>query len=142
MYYFAYGSSMEVGQMRRLCGWHCHVLGRAALKNFEIGIDKRGYFNLRPKKGDKVHGMLYDIDQEGMAILDKFEGFPAVFDRKEVSVRDEDNQTYQTWVYLEPAEQFGGDYVSPKHLQQVIAAAEENKLPAEWLAKLRGFADQ
>ncbi len=140
MHYFAYGSNMELGHMRRLCGWHCHLLGRARLMGFEIGIDKRGYGNIRPKQGSKVLGVLYDIDQEGMNILDEFEGYPSVFDRKEVSVEDDDLKIFKAWVYFEPKEQFGGINANQHYWQRVVMAAEEHKLMPEWVAKLRRLA--
>lgn len=139
MYYFAYGSNMDLSQMRRLCGWHCFLLGRAELENFEIGLDKRGYGNIRPKQGGKVYGLLYEMDEEAVAILDEFEGSPQVFQHKEVTVLDEDKKTIKAYAYIETEDQFGGSYVNLNYWQRVVTAAKDNKLPQEWVEKLEKY---
>jgi gamma-glutamylcyclotransferase (GGCT)/AIG2-like uncharacterized protein YtfP len=88
MYYFAYGSNMSLDHMRRLCGWHCQLLGRATLPEFEIGLDKRGYANIKANPKELVYGVLFEIDEDGIKLLDGFEGYPDIFDRAEVEVFD------------------------------------------------------
>lgn len=136
MYYFAYGSSMSLDHIRRICGWHAHLLGRARLPDFEFGVDLRGYANIRAKKAEEVHGMLYEIDEDGLGILDEFEGYPQVFDRKEILVYDDHRVKYKAQVYLEPPEQFDGSLVREEHFRRLVAAAYENRLPEEWIKKL------
>src|SRR5258708_4069015 len=102
MYYFAYGSNMNIDHMRRMCGWHCHLINRAKLPNYEIGSDLRGYANIRPNVGEVVHGVLYDMDQQGLDALDVFEGYPKVFGREEVVVLDDAEKKYKAWEYIEP----------------------------------------
>ncbi len=138
MNYFAYASSMNFEQMRRICGWHFHLLGMAELPDFEMGLDLRGFTNIREKKGEKVYGVLYDIDQHCLETLDKFEDYPNVFGRQEVMVIHDGKQK-TAWVYIQPAEQFGGTEVKPDFFRRVIAAAEENHLPGEWIKKLKAY---
>lgn len=139
MYYFAYGSNMNFEQMRRLCGWHCHLLCRAKLPNFEIGVDTRGYANIRPQKDAHVWGVLFEIDEDGIAMLDQFEGYPEVFGRQEICVVDDNSVKYKCQVYIEPSHEFGGKEAKEDHFRRVIGAAYENKLPQEWIKKLEGF---
>lgn len=139
MYYFAYGSNMSLDHMRRICGWHAKFLGRAYLDNFELGVDLRGYANIRPKAGEKVLGILYEIDEEGIGLLDEFEGYPTIFGRQEALVFDENNVKYRAQVYIEPPEQFSGKNVREEYFRRVIAAASENRLPEEWIKKLENI---
>lgn len=137
MLYFAYGSNMVLEHMRRLCGWHCHVLERAVLPGYEIGLDHRGYANIRLKEGEEVHGVLFELDQEAIDALDAFEGYPTVFDRVEVTVKDGEGQERKAWVYIEPADQFGGTAPRMEYFNRVIAGAKENHLPEAWVNKLK-----
>ncbi len=125
--------------MRRICGWHCQLLCRAHLPDYEIGLDQRGYANIRPKKGETVYGVLYEVDEDGIALLDEFEGYPKVFDRKQITVFDENGIKYKTEVYIEPPHDFYGTEAKTEYFRRVIAGAYEHKLPEEWIDKLEKF---
>jgi gamma-glutamylcyclotransferase (GGCT)/AIG2-like uncharacterized protein YtfP len=139
MYYFAYGSNMNLEHMRKLCGWHCQLLCRTKLPNFEVGLDSRGYANIRPKVQDEVWGLLFEIDEDGLNMLDEFEGYPTVFGREEVTVFDDNKVKYKAQVYIEPATEFGGNEARVEYFRRVIGAAYEHHLPEEWIRKLEGF---
>jgi len=130
---------MVLEHMRRLCGWHCHVLGRAELPGYEIGLDFRGYANIRVKATETVQGVLFEVDQEAIKALDAFEGYPAVFDRIEVLVKDDEGREMKAWVYIESADQFGGTNPRMEYFNRVIAGAKENRLPEEWVKKLNSM---
>lgn len=125
--------------MRRLCGWHCKLLCRAKLPDFEIGLDTRGYANIRHNLKHEVWGVLYEIDEDGISMLDKFEGYPAVFGREEITVLDENKVKYKAQVYIEPSHEFGGKEAREEYFRRVIGGAYENHLPEEWIEKLEGF---
>lgn len=139
MYYFAYGSNLNLDHMRRICGWHFHVLGVAELSGYELGGDGRGFANIRPQSGKQVVGVLYDVDQHSLDALDEYEGYPNVFNRVEVQVKDDSGETYTAWVYLEKAELFGGDFWQEEYLKRVVSGAVENHLPQEWIDFLYSF---
>lgn len=139
MYYFAYGSNMNYEQMRRICGRRFMVLDMAALPGFEFGVDQRGYVNIRPKAGAEVMGVLYDLEQQALDMLDEFEGYPEVFNRIEVQVKDSSGSQYDAWVYLEKPEEFGGNKIKAEHLKMIIAGAMENHLPEKWINHLTSF---
>lgn len=126
--------------MRRICGWHCRFLGRAKLVDYEAGLGKRGYLNIRPQKGQEVFGVLYEIDEDGISMLDQFEDYPHVFERKELFVFDDHKIKYKAHVYFEPIEQFGGLVPKEVFFRRVIAAAREVHLPEEWIKKIELIA--
>lgn len=138
MYYFAYGSNMNLDHMRRLCGWHFRVLGAARLDGFEFGIDPRGYNNIRESQGQCVLGVLFTLDQKALGALDEFEGYPEVFKRQTVIVKGPDGHDCEAWVYLQDPDQFGGKG-EPEYMRRVIAGALENNLPQEWIKKLTSY---
>jgi gamma-glutamylcyclotransferase (GGCT)/AIG2-like uncharacterized protein YtfP len=127
---------MNLEHMRRICGWHCHILGTGKLEDFELGVDLRGYANIRPQKGESIYGVLYEVDKECLESLDRFEGYPTVFGREEIMVEFDGDQK-KSWVYIEPTEQFGGNQPKVEYFRRVVSAAEENRLPEEWVAKLK-----
>jgi gamma-glutamylcyclotransferase (GGCT)/AIG2-like uncharacterized protein YtfP len=139
MHYFAYGSNMVLEQMRRLCGWHFQVLGDGFLEDFKLGPDTRGYLTVQPKKGEKVYGVIYKVDQKCIDALDEFEGHPEVFVRTEVQLSDMSGQKYSGCVYMEKEEFFGGSFVKAEYLSRVIGGAKEHGLPQEWVSFLMAF---
>ena len=142
MYYFAYGSSMNFHQMRRLCGWRFTMLGMAMLPDFEFGLDLRGYANIRPKNGAKVYGILYNIDEQLLKPLDEYEGVPEVFNRSEVEVKAADGISRRAWVYLEKPEEFGGKQFNEAHFKMIIGGAVAGQLPREWINFLKSFVKE
>jgi gamma-glutamylcyclotransferase (GGCT)/AIG2-like uncharacterized protein YtfP len=140
MNYFGYGSNMNLDHMRRLCGWHFRVLGAARLKDFELGADLRGFATIHDRKDSVVLGVLYEIDQECLDILDEFEGYPDVFSRREVNVEDMAGKKYVTWVYIEPADQFLPKGIREEYIRRAVAGAVENHLPEQWVKFLESLA--
>lgn len=139
MYYFAYGSNMNLAHMRRLCGWNCRPLGPAKLDDFEFGLDQRGYNNMRPQPGQHVWGVLYEINEAALAAMDEFEGYPDVFNRTEVKPIDDSGHKLTAWAYMQTAENFGSTQGRPDHIKHILIGARENGLPEQWIKKLEGF---
>lgn len=125
--------------MRRLCGWHFSILGQAVLQDYELGFDQRGFVSAVPKNGQKVIGVLYEVDQHCLDALDDFEGYPQVYVRPEVEITDSFGHKYKAWIYMQPAEQLGGKYIKEDHLKRIIAGATENRLPQVWLKFLESL---
>jgi gamma-glutamylcyclotransferase (GGCT)/AIG2-like uncharacterized protein YtfP len=78
MYYFAYGSNMNWLQMQRRCPSSRFVcVGR--LVNYQFGIARHsrlrdcGTANVIPAPGKEVWGIVYDVDDGDLMLLDSFE---------------------------------------------------------------------
>ena len=78
MHYFAYGSNMNWPQMQRRCPSARFVcVGR--LINYQFGITRHsrlrdcGTANVFPAPGKEVWGIVYDISDADLLILDSFE---------------------------------------------------------------------
>lgn len=139
MYYFAYGSNMVFEQMRRLCGWHFQIIGVAVLHDYAFTPDKRGFASVQPKKGEKTYGILYSVDQRAIDSLDEFEGYPDIYNRPEVEVFDISGKAYKAWSYIEQPQFFDGDSIKQHYIDRVVAGAEANKLPEDYIAFLQSF---
>lgn len=76
MKYFAYGSNLNVGQMR----WRCKnavPLGPYTLQGYQLVF--RFYADVIPATGKSVKGGLWEITEEHEKYLDKYEGCPKLY---------------------------------------------------------------
>ena len=136
--YFAYGSNMNVAQMKERCPNNIEAVGPAKLENYEFGFDSRGYANIRSKQGEYVWGFVWEIGESCISSLDRYEGYPNIYDRKEVVVKS--SQELNAFVYIQPESEFGGmpqqEYLDSK----IIPGAIENGLPDQWVNKLENIS--
>ena len=78
MYYFAYGSNMNWEQMQRRCP-STRFVSVASLKDYRFAIARHsrlrncGTANIFPDSGSEVWGIVYDISEPDLIILDSFE---------------------------------------------------------------------
>lgn len=82
--YFAYGSNMNPEVMRRH-GGAARALGAAVLEGF--ALRERGHADVEPVPGERVHGVLWELDAAALRALDAYEDVPAYYVRIEVPVR-------------------------------------------------------
>ena len=81
--YFGYGSNMDGEQMltrtpwARRCGW-------ARLKDWRLEF--RGVADVAPCEGAEVLGALWQVTPADLARLDRYEGYPHLYDRQIVKV--------------------------------------------------------
>ena len=68
--YFAYGSNMDVEQMRRRIP-DARVVGRAVLKGWRVA--ERLYADIEKSRGGRVYGVLYLLSENEMRHLDIFD---------------------------------------------------------------------
>ena len=78
MLYFAYGSNLSLEQMRRRCP-DARPVRKHRLSGFRLVL--RGTANIEPAPGELCEGAIYEVSPECEAVLDGFEGVPALYDR-------------------------------------------------------------
>ena len=105
--YFAYGSNMDMQQMRTRCP-SARFIGISNIKNFEYYIDKRGVASLRPKFGATVKGILWDIrDPDDWRALDRYEGVRQDYYRRHYIVDEDLAGEQKCAVYISTTAQTG-----------------------------------
>ena len=95
-HYFAYGSNMH--RLRaglRIPG--ALDIGRAELPDWKVV--ERLYADAVPAKGKTAEGVLYRIGDEELAALDRYEGYPAVYERKVVTTVWR-GRPVRAWIYV------------------------------------------
>jgi len=136
IYYFAYGSNMNHKQIKERCK-NAKFISRVYLEDYDFVYD--GYSHLRrgavaniiPKQGSRVWGGLFEIDESGLKELDKCEGYPRCYQRKQIIVKDDNNKEYQAYVYFrEPLEK---GIPSEEYRNIVIRGAKDCNLPENYI---------
>ncbi len=87
--YFAYGSNMSAARMKQRLGWEAPRRA-ATLRDFELVFDQAGFnapawspANIRSEHGGLVEGMVYEVEEKDLKILDGYEKY---YQRLEVKV--------------------------------------------------------
>jgi gamma-glutamylcyclotransferase (GGCT)/AIG2-like uncharacterized protein YtfP len=99
--YFAYGSNMLQDQMNERCPNHKYF-GHGILKGFRWIITERGYANIIKSEKDEVHGVVYRINEEDEAALDKAEGVHKNLYWKETHRVEIEKTDYPCLAYVDP----------------------------------------
>lgn len=87
-YYLAYGSNLNVMQMRFRCPT-ARVVGTAEIENYELlfkGSKSGSYLTIEPKVGSKVPVAVWTVEPEDEMALDRYEGFPTFYYKKEMQI--------------------------------------------------------
>jgi gamma-glutamylcyclotransferase (GGCT)/AIG2-like uncharacterized protein YtfP len=80
-----------------------------------------------------VWGGLYEISKSDLDNLDKYEGFPDSYDRKELKVEDDHGNIYKAITYFRTGEKIG--IPSNKYKKIVIDGAKDCNLPDSYVKK-------
>ena len=126
MYYFAYASNLNHKQMRERCPGSKPVF-RATLPNYKLvflGWSREwrgGKASIRLFRGEKVLGAIYDVSEQCLKRLDKYE---SSYNRIKVTVFDEDGESLEAITYIQASQ------------------SEETKPSAEYLSVIQqGYRD-
>jgi gamma-glutamylcyclotransferase (GGCT)/AIG2-like uncharacterized protein YtfP len=126
MYYFAYASNLNQKQMRERCP-DSKPLFRATLPNYKlvfIGWSRQwrgGVGSIRLFRGEKVLGAIYEVSDQCLRRLDKYE---SSYNRLKVTVFNEDGEPTEALTYINAGQ------------------SEETKPSAEYLSTIQqGYRD-
>lgn len=100
--YFAYGSNMNLDQMEYRCP-DAEVVGNVQLEGYRLAFcgrtSGRGVATILPEKGSHVDGVLWRITPACEKSLDRYEGYPHLYGKKMVSVKDAGGNKQSVTVY-------------------------------------------
>ena len=85
-YYIAYGSNLNVQQMQMRCP-HAKVVGTATLDGWELlfkGSKTGSYLTIEECEGGTVPVAVWEVAESDEAALDRYEGFPVFYYKKEL----------------------------------------------------------
>lgn len=90
-YYLAYGSNLNVVQMRYRCP-NARVIGTAWLEDYQLlfkGSKSGSYLTVEPKAGSRVPLGVWEVDEHDEYNLDRYEGYPTFYYKKELRLKIE-----------------------------------------------------
>lgn len=85
-YYIAYGSNLNIRQMRYRCPG-AKPIGISAIPDYELlykGSKTGAYLTIEPKNGGLVPAAVWEVTADDEKRLDTYEGYPNFYYKKEV----------------------------------------------------------
>ena len=139
--YFAYGMNVNLKKMARVCP-DAYVVGPAVLEDYELlfhgNTAGNGLETIARKTGSKVHGVLWRITQEGENSLDVYEGYPNLYNKRQVLVHDRNGREFSVMAYVMADDRFPQTARPSSYNYKVILEGyQQNGLPIAAL-KRRG----
>ena len=130
MYYFAYGCNLNQKQMRERCP-DSKPKVTVTLHHYRlvfVGWSRQwrgGVASIRPFRGEKVRGAIYEVSEEDLKRLDRIEG--SDYRRLNVKVNDEDGELIEavTYIRARPADE---TKPSPEYLSIIQQGYKEWRL--------------
>jgi gamma-glutamylcyclotransferase (GGCT)/AIG2-like uncharacterized protein YtfP len=155
MLYFAFGSNLNPVQMAQRCPGHV-VVGLAMLRDHKLVFPLTssdwggGVAGVHVAHGSNVWGVVYELTDEHVAALDRYEGFRAPGDDHNLYERE------RVWVELTRPDdgsiprRVRAEYYVPRvtnpsppsrrYLDAILEGARHHRLPDEYLATLGRIA--
>ncbi len=87
-YYIAYGSNLNIRQMRMRCPG-ARIIGTSVVEGYRLlfkGSRTGSYLTIEPKEGASVPVAAWAVTEEDEAALDRYEGFPTFYYKKEMEL--------------------------------------------------------
>ena len=106
-YYFAFGSNINSNQMKSRCP-SAKIIGVAVLRNWRLSFAGRsktwhgGVATIEKKKFSKTYGVVYQITNDDLEILDRYEGSPNWYKRFSVKLKFANGKTIKAETYYLP----------------------------------------
>jgi len=105
MNFFAYDTNLSKKLMTGLCP-HNKSKFSAVLPNYKLIFTgwsrqwKGGIASIKPFKGDKVRGAIYEIADTDLKLLDRFYDYPAVYNRFNIIAWTDDGDQVEAVTYI------------------------------------------
>lgn len=122
MDYFAYGSNLNKQQMKQRCP-AAKPKFQAVLPNYRLIFTgwsrewKGGTASIKPVRGEKVTGGVYEISEQDLHRLDRFEDYPSTYDRINVLVINDTGTASNAVTYIKKRQ---SDETKPSQAYLVI----------------------
>ena len=105
MYYFTYSSNLTKKQMLGRCP-DSEPKFIATLHNYKlifVGWSRQwrgGVASIKPFRGERILGGIYEVSDTDLKRLDKYEGYPNDYNRLNVTVVSEDGDAAEAVTYI------------------------------------------
>jgi gamma-glutamylcyclotransferase (GGCT)/AIG2-like uncharacterized protein YtfP len=139
---FTYGALMSAKYMEEI-GVDPSTRQRATLHDHELRFAKqssdnpqKSYATVSPVNGKSVYGIVYDVPERSMAILDMIEDYPHGYTRETVTVMNAGDKDMQVTIYIaNPDMLVPGLLPSEEYIQKLLES--EDLLPPDYIKWLK-----
>jgi len=97
MLYFAYGSNLNMIQMKRRCP-DSHPVAKVKLMDYKLVFNRVA--DIVEVDGEVVYGAVYEVSPRDVKKLDIYEGYPRLYTKIFVRVKDDNGKVYEAFVYV------------------------------------------
>ena len=107
--YIAYGSNLNVGQMRFRCP-DAKAYATGVIENYRLsfkGSKSGNYLTIEPADGYSVPVTLWEVTPEDEHSLDIYEGFPTFYRKETLTVRLADGTEEEAFAYIMNGHKYG-----------------------------------
>ena len=138
--YFAYGSNINLKQMAYRCP-DAHMVSPIILENYELlfrgNTRGNGVATIAPKEGGQVHGLLWRITPACEQSLDLYGGYPRLYEKEQVTVRDSEGKQLTVMAYVMTGDERWMSPTMPSafYYRGIQDGYRQNGLPVEELKK-------
>jgi len=105
MFYFAYDSNLNKNRMAEQCPG-CKPKFTSTLPNYKLIFTgwskewKGGIASIKPFRGEKVVGAVYEISEANLKQLDRIQGYPIIFNRFNVTLWTDTGDPVEAFTYI------------------------------------------
>jgi gamma-glutamylcyclotransferase len=106
LYYFAFGSNMDMQQMNDRQAVFTKTQ-KGILKDWKLVFNKIsrqlkdvGFANIVPENNSFVEGVIYEVNETTIDVLDRYEGSPQEYHKKIMPVETSNNKSVNCIVYI------------------------------------------
>lgn len=138
MIYFAFGSNMNMRQMRERCR-QSRFISSGVLEKFRFVYDgnsarwKGAVGNIVPSSGETVYGGLFEVTEEDLDSLDHYEGYPTRYQKIELPVLSGNGEIVKALAYFREGEKEGTP--STAYRNTVMEGARDCGIPEDYIEK-------
>ena len=87
-YYIAYGSNLNIPQMRMRCPG-ARIIGTSVIEDYQLlfkGSKTGSYLTIEPMEGAEVPVVIWEVTESDEKALDRYEGYPNFYYKKEMNM--------------------------------------------------------
>ena len=132
MFYFAYGSNLNKYQMKKRCPDSIEV-EKVTLKDYKLAFNRVA--DIIESKGAEVQGAIYKVSSRDIKNLDAYEGYPYLYTKKEVIVKDTLGNEHKAFVYVMVVK--GKGEPNSHYYETIVEGFDDWKLDLKLLKKAR-----
>lgn len=102
MYYLAYGSNLNIGQMAYRCP-DAKIIGTAEIKDYRLkfkGSYSGSYLTIEKAKGFTVPVAVWQVSDDDIRSLDRYEGYPSFYYKRTMVLLCSDGKRHRCFVYI------------------------------------------